>query len=259
MGDDQGEPREPFENITTFLPGAAVGAALVGIIWALVAVVTGGSDPAAPAADLSRSDPLLGASRGAQSGPSILDRCDSKAISLAGPLEVAEPAMDQWELHIGAMNKLVVGAITLDQANAFWNQTRVGAHRRIDEFLAADKEARKQHPGCPAADKLPPTADRAALSCARKVDAERAALRVGRTAVHTWKVHVHHMEMLRDGMMSPARATELWLAMWQRGVHELKDYRAAEKLALRTGVCPAVTGGVGAPAPGDALSPTSTP
>jgi hypothetical protein len=135
--------------------------------------------------------------------------------------------MDQWEIHIGAMNKLVVGAITLPQATAFWNQTRVGAQHRIDSFHAAIRTLRGSGVDCPSPGLLDKASSSDLRSCARHVHAELRALEAARTAVNTWDMHVKDMERLRTGKLSPTVATQMWLSMWQRGQDQLKVYRAA--------------------------------
>jgi hypothetical protein len=42
--------------------------------------------------------------------------CDPSQAQIR-PLRTAEASLAQWEIHIGAMNKLVTGAITLEQAS----------------------------------------------------------------------------------------------------------------------------------------------
>jgi hypothetical protein len=51
-------------------------------------------------------------------------------------------------------------------------------------------------------------------------------------------MHVRDMEMLRDGQLSPAEATRMWLASWQSGMRQLKAYRAAESALPGSGSCP---------------------
>ena len=48
-------------------------------------------------------------------------------------------------------------------------------------------------------------------------------------ALRTWETHVHHMEMLRDGEMTPQQATELWLQSWRAGDREVQAYREAAR------------------------------
>jgi hypothetical protein len=131
--------------------------------------------------------------------------------------------MDQWAVHVGAMNKLVAGELTLQQATAFWNQTRVGAQRQIDRFREAMSTLRRHGVDCPPPGLVSP-ASPALRACAHQVAADVRTVQAARTAIRTWDAHVQHMEMLRMGTMSPARATRLWLSLWHRGVHELEAY-----------------------------------
>jgi hypothetical protein len=142
------------------------------------------------------------------------------------PLRDADSAMGQWEVHVGAMNKLVVGAITLTQATQFWNQTRVGAMGRLQAFATSDGEYQQRTSRCP----LPvrqQQSDNRLHACQHGVAARHRVLRLGRDALDTWRHHVMHMEMLRDGKMTPARATELWLRSWRDGQRQIDSYRSA--------------------------------
>jgi hypothetical protein len=166
-----------------------------------------------------------------------LARCQDAAITLGTPLQAAQPAMDQWAVHIGAMNKLVVGAITLQQATAFWDETRIGAARKIADFRKSMRYLRNSGVDCPAPELLPHTTDPALRACVRHVDASVRALRAARTAISTWDMHVRDMERLRNGKLSPAKASAMWVAMWQRGQQELTTYRKANRDAARAGTC----------------------
>ena len=61
MADPQHQPRDLVETVSAFLPGAVVGAALVGLAWVLVAALTGGADRTGPTADPGGSGLLAGA------------------------------------------------------------------------------------------------------------------------------------------------------------------------------------------------------
>lgn len=228
----------PDRDVAAFLTGLAVGAVVLAVVWAVVALATGDNGDVSDAKPGLSGAHRAGSGPAGRQGPTTLERCDRTAATLEVPIKAAVPAMDQWEVHVGAMNKLVVGAITLAQATDFWNQTRAGAHQLVNAFNDADAVASSSGVRCPAPSDLPANAQHAVRICAQKVDAERAALSIARRAVGTWEIHVHHMEMLRTGSMTPARATQLWLAMWQRGVQQMKDYRVAERRAEKTGACP---------------------
>jgi hypothetical protein len=124
------------------------------------------------------------------------------------------------------MNKLVLGAISLNQATAFWNQTRVGAAHNVNAFRQAARRYRETSATC-----LTEGAgtDQVAQvrSCAEAVAARNKVIRAAETSARTWDKHVHDMEMLRMGHLSPAKATSMWIASWRTGVHQLHNYHAA--------------------------------
>ena len=164
-------------------------------------------------------------------------RCSEAAAALEAPLGAAGPALRQWDVHVDAMNKLVVGEITLQQATAFWNQTRLGAQRNVDRFRKAWTALERTGVDCPAPALLGP-APAAVRSCSRLVEAELGVARSAKTSIDTWDTHVHHMHMLRMGTLSPEKATEMWLAMWRRGVRDLDAYRAAARNPMLEVQCP---------------------
>lgn len=224
-------------------------AALVGAVAMLFTVLAwnvlaGTDDRSASASDadatpvgaLSSQDALAPAAAPTVHGATRLSRCTAAARELQEPLAAARPALDQWAVHVGAMNKLVVGEITLRQASDFWNDTRVGAKRNMARFDDALAALRRRGLDCPAPGLLAPGA-KALPACARTVQAEVGALRAARVSLATWDVHIHHMDMLRLGQMSPEEATSAWLSSWQQGVRELDDYKAASREAQRADRC----------------------
>ena len=90
---------------------------------------------------------------------------------------------------------------------------------------------------CPTPALLGP-APPAVRSCSRLVEAELDVARAARTSIDTWDTHVHHMDMLRMGTLSPEKATDMWLAMWRRGVRDLGAYRAATRNPSLEVECP---------------------
>jgi hypothetical protein len=217
-------------QIWTFLVGATAGALVVGVIWLSIWQLDG-ADPA-PAHDVagaSAANQLTSALSGQpSSGPDTvpLQRCQEVYDAQTAPLAAAKPSIEQWEVHIGAMNKLVVGQLTLKQATQFWNQTRVGAQRRLNHF-ADDRHAFGERTArCPRPQKgVKHSAE--LMKCYRAVAARHRALQRGTVALDTWQMHVHHMEMLRMGKMSPQEATQLWLQNWHQGNREVRAYRQA--------------------------------
>ncbi|MGZ4428539.1 MAG: hypothetical protein ACXVEU_09905 [Nocardioidaceae bacterium] len=160
--------------------------------------------------------------------PTARQRCRQLYAAQAQPRRAAAVSLSQWEVHVGAMNKLVTGALTLRQANAFWNSTRVGASHRLARYDAAVARLRRTHASCP---RQPDTASAGLMTCQAAVDARKAELRKADIAIETWRHHVRDMEMFRMGKMTPAQATHMWLRNWHRGVTQLNAYRVARKHA----------------------------
>jgi hypothetical protein len=224
-----------------FLAGAFYGALVIGLLW----VFTAGSPPAD---SVGRAGPGGGAGAvgapqdagsagsagsagpaGAASGSERLERCREVFTAQTTPLQAVPDPLSQWQVHIGAMNKLVTGVITLKQATQFWDQTRVGAAQGLARYGSSLDAFRQRTARCPRSHDETLTPD--ALRCTDAVAARARELTTAHTALSTWRMHVRHMEMLRKGEMSPARATRLWLASWHQGVRELADYRAAARRA----------------------------
>ena len=221
-----------------FLGGAIAGALVVAVAWWGAAAV----DPGAPPADQRSSGPAARSgdrlradrvSADPAAGTTYLERCREVFAAQQAPLRASAGSLSQWEVHIGAMNKLVTGAITLQQATQFWNRTRIGASARLHRAAAARDGFGRRTARCPSSatpDRLLPEE----RSCARAVDARNRTLRLATTALETWQVHVHHMEMLRRGEMTPADATRMWLQSWHTGDAQVRAYRAAARVATRT-------------------------
>jgi len=245
---DSGEDRDEDGSGATsrwwlspaFFIGALAGMLVIALVWGVTVTGSDGKTGTTRSA-AARQQPSAGPTGTAHPSRSRAQRrehrCAGTAAALSAALRAAAPAMDQWEVHVGAMNKLVVGAISLQQANQFWNQTRVGAQQRLASFRAADRRATARSSACPSPDQLG-HAPAALRSCARVVARDREVLGAARAAVDTWSHHVHDMEMLRMGHMSPTMATKMWLASWKQGVRELGAYRAAVR-AQDSRRCPA--------------------
>ena len=226
----------------TFLVGTILG--LLGVVLWVSVMGDDGGDASLQASSRSVADEPEPAPRDdASSAPAQQpadtreSRCSAAAAALKAPLGAAGPALRQWDVHVDAMNKLVVGEITLQQATAFWNQTRLGAQRNVDRFRKAWTALERTGVDCPAPALLGP-APAAVRSCSRLVEAELGVARTAKTSIDTWDTHVHHMDMLRMGTLSPEKATEMWLAMWRRGVRDLDAYRAAARNPVLEVQCP---------------------
>ena len=114
------------------LLGVVVGAMLVGLAWLGTSWLSS-SDPEPQPDGITSPQTTEETAAGSIDGseaPSHLDRCQSVYDAQSAPLQAAGGSLTQWEVHIGAMNKLVVGAITLKQASQFWNQTRIRAREK---------------------------------------------------------------------------------------------------------------------------------
>jgi hypothetical protein len=208
---------------------AAIGGVIVGILvmgsawYVLTSAPSGQANVGTTAAGSSTSPTVLGTEASAPATPDALTRCRAVDLAQQAALSEASAALDQWELHVGAMNKLVVGAISLDQATAFWNQTRVGAAHNVHAFHGALTGYRNADVDCPAPSRLG-RSSAMTRACAEAVAARERTIRAAATSISTWDKHVRDMEKLRSGRLSPARATELWLASWRAGVRQLRAY-----------------------------------
>jgi hypothetical protein len=228
---------EPGFQILIFIVGSAIGALVVGLVW------WGFAENSPDVANDDSRQPAQGqgaaTSADAHDGPlagsasprpviSRLDSCEQVYSAQTEPLGAVEPAMSQWEVHIGAMNKLVTGQISLRQATQFWNHTRVRAQQHLQQFARARRTFDQRTVRCP----LP--RDMASLApelrnCTRAVAARARTLHTATVALQTWRVHARHMEMLRHGEMTPEEATRLWLRNWHRGNREVQAYHAARR------------------------------
>jgi hypothetical protein len=241
LGPGIDEPADKSATTTApaFAIGLIVGAVILGLVWVAATLVQ--DDPEPPSSSLGA--PLVSASPGPSSAtePEVVRRTrQERCLSAAGRLETAldsvGPAMDQWRVHVGAMNKLVVGEITLQQASDFWDRTRVGAQRRLASVDEAAGPLRRRGLDCPTPSRLG-RASPEVVRCAGRVAAEEQAWNAAQRALETWSQHVKDMDMLKMGHLSPQDATRMWLASWKRGVREIDDYRGAAAAARRAKPC----------------------
>jgi hypothetical protein len=227
-GESTGPSRE---SLTGFLIGLVAGLAVLGLVWATVATMQDDSAEAPSQAVRTGADrPETLAESTVAPDPTVLQRCTRSSSDISETMRAAKPTLDQWRVHVGAMNQLVVGAITLDQATAFWEDTRVQARRHVREFQRSLATLQGFGLDCPPPD-FAPTDEEGAVPCARRVAAQLQAVRLARTSVNTWGQHVKHMNMLRAGTLSPDDATQMWISMWEQGVADLDAYRAAARTA----------------------------
>jgi hypothetical protein len=151
------------------------------------------------------------------------------------PLRAAQYSVQQWRVHIRAMNELVAGNISLAQATTFWNQTRKGAMHRIMRFEQDESLYRRTAPAC-STNSLQQAADTTipvgARDCIRAAVAGDRVLAAAKTAITTWQHHVHDMEMLRTGHLTAAQATRMWQMNWHLGQRQIAEYGHAIRHAL---------------------------
>lgn len=233
-----GDPYDPFDADFTSEPGPGhgraylvsgvvgglVGAAVVLLVWVTIAAL-GPGDPgrSADARPEGGAPTVLGTESGTP-GPSP---CRRRFDAQRAALRSADATLAQWEVHVGAMNKLVTGAISLRQATAFWNQTRVGAQDRLARYDEAVRMLETGRAGCPRS----AAAGGEDTRCVTAVALRDRTLRRANRATATWRMHVDDMEALRDGTLSPTMATRMWLRSWHRGVRQLDAYHAASRAA----------------------------
>ncbi len=218
---------------TVLLAGVVAGAVVVGLAW-WGTWWWSPDDPAGADRAVVHSghatEGLALETTGASEATSELALCQSVYDEQGAPLRAAADSLGQWEVHVGAMNKLVTGEITLDQATQFWNRTRVGAHAKLHAFATARGDYARRIFRCPS-----PHQEAGAKTeldtCHHAVTARGRVLRLATLALVRWEEHVHHMDMLRSGEMTPEQATELWLQNWRAGDREIRAYQAAARTA----------------------------
>ena len=183
-----------------------------------------------------------GTARSTSTGAPVL-AADAEGCRLANlrqqaPLSAAAVSLAQFDKHIDAMNLLVAGKISLAVATTFWDQTRVGATQNAAAFRSADTELAASSSQCRPPD--PGVAYDATYGqllavsgCANAIRARSTALARARVAVTTWEHHIHDMEMLRTGHITPAQATAAWRKNWKLGADQLAAYDTATAAAKK--------------------------
>jgi Mrp family chromosome partitioning ATPase len=216
--------RHPWAGVIASV--LAVGLVISAVWWASYDGTSSANDQAQAA---NTSPAAISPSQSSQDAiAAAADKCHSTWQAQAEPLGAAAKSIDQWQVHVSAMNQLVAGKITLDQANAFWNKTRKHAAHNVRRFQRADQAYTGGDHSCP----MVMTAANnegslTALSdCRREIAQREDVLKAARAAIATWHDHVMDMNMMRNGSMSPTRALQLWNKYWKLGVSELKDYRS---------------------------------
>ncbi|MGH3423137.1 MAG: hypothetical protein ACRDO8_00330 [Nocardioidaceae bacterium] len=158
-----------------------------------------------------------------------LHRCKVGYAAEQDAVHAAHVTLHQWDVHIGAMNKLVAGEITLAKARSFWAETRDAAAKNAHAFRSADRAYREQADGCaplgPTLSGAADPSDAAGLTtCAVAMHAGERVLVTARTALTTWEHHIKDMNRLRSGKLSPQKATDDWQKNWKMGNMQMKMY-----------------------------------
>ena len=107
---------------------------------------------------------------------------------------------------------------------------------KLGNFDDALRAVRRSGLNCPVVDRLG-HASTELRSCALRVDADERAVDTAREALDTWATHVEDMDMMQMGHLSPADATQAWLASWEQGVQEIQAHQGAARAARQAGNC----------------------
>jgi hypothetical protein len=161
--------------------------------------------------------------------------CRLASLRVAASMGAADVSLAQFDKHIDAMNLLVAGKISLAVATQFWDETRVGATQNAAEFRTqgSTTDSRSQCEGLDAdvAATLPYGPVSQLNQCVTYVGRASTALARADAAVTTWQHHIHDMEMLRTGAITPAQATAMWRRNWHTGQRQLAAFEAARDQA----------------------------
>ena len=188
--------------------------------------------------------PTAGGSAAAAAQSRQLHACRAVWRAQSAALDAAGRSLEQWRIHVDAMNRLVAGEITLAQAQAFWNRTRLGAAARVARFEDAAGRYADAAPDCARSSSTRSSSTRNSstrghplAACVAGVRARARAIEAGRVAITTWKHHIMDMNMLRAGQITPQQATTMWLRNWHRGVAQLDAFTKVRDRAARAGSC----------------------
>lgn len=237
----------PRRHIATASLGIAVAVVAVSAIALGVGTSAGGTPGAsregkgrpAPAAQAPSPAPqpaassTAGADTARRQASAVVGTCRLANLRQEADLGTAAAAMSSWARHIEAMNLLVAGRISLAVATDFWASSRVGASKGIADFRSADRAYALSSSGrCaplegPAVAGAPTTAGAAVRECSAALGLGDAALTRARPALSTWEHHIHDMDALLAGRITPGQAVARWQHSWRAGNAQLEAYRAS--------------------------------
>lgn len=154
-------------------------------------------------------------------------------------LRAARASLDQWNLHVTAMNQLVAGEITVQRARQFWSNTRRGAKERLFDFHQADRRYTHADESCSKAYavRAETTINTNLNHCATAMVSRDKVLSYARIALDTWQEHIQQMEAFSAGKVTPAQQSQMWVQMWHAGQYQMREYRDAINEA-KDAACP---------------------
>jgi hypothetical protein len=200
-----------------------LGAAVAFAQWnAPDSATAAGESPGAGQPAKSSTSPSWAAAAStpnSQSRRADLAECQAYFRQQLSAAQTAAVSLNQWREHIQAMNQLVAGLISLDQAKQYWNQTRKGAIHKVAAFRHLEQQLTASS-GCARS----ATGRHRLARCDRATTAYDRALDAARTTIATWQMHINDMESLRNGQLSAQRAAKMWIHNWRVGAHQLARY-----------------------------------
>jgi hypothetical protein len=211
----------------------AVVALLAGGVWGVTHY--GGEEPTAKARTQTHTPALRAALAKAT------DTCRTARDLFTPDVVAMEGAIQQWRIHVAAMTQLTSGKIDLNQAQAFWNSTRVEGKRTLKLFDRVDHRysTAQTHCGAPAGVDDAANASASELkTCEQRQAAVDVVLNDARKTLDDWRMHIKQMDALRAGTLNATRALHMWHAMYQRGKVELAQYDKDHRHLDRTADCP---------------------
>jgi hypothetical protein len=227
---EHGRHRRRLSGLRRMLVPTATAAAVVAVLGTAVLATS------LVGADRGRRSPTATAAQADTALLQATDRCRAARLQATQDLVAAGGSIQQWRLHIGAMNDLVAGKITLAQATAFWDATKVEGKRTLALWKTVDQHYRAAALTCAAPDGAPAT--QALQTCQRRQAAVDALLDAARGTLADWAEHIAQMDALRAGRITPAEALHMWHTMYQRGVVGLKAYDGAYRYYDGSPTCP---------------------
>jgi hypothetical protein len=165
------------------------------------------------------------------SSPRALARCAASFQNQLAAVEAANVSLDQWKMHIRAIDEVVAGHLTLRQAQSLWTRTRKGALHKADTFQALADEASQGD--CPTGTSAPARL----RACQRAGRAYGKAVAAAEDTTHVWEMHIKQMEDLPADTIT-RQQTHMWRDMWKTGQQLLATYRRDLRRAQQLN-CPA--------------------